>query len=167
MRKIGDELAGFFESFGIKDEKNYLGFIGAWRTLIGQDLSYHSRPTDIRGSVLFIAVDHPGWMTRIRFEEQKMLKKIRQSFPQLGITALGFLLVEKLPKSAHIITNTDENANEKPFLDISGDLAAQNNGDSAEMLVGKESASENTNNEFQQAMQNLKSAMARKSRNDR
>ena len=167
MKKIGDELEGFFESFGIKDEKNYLGFIGAWNSLIGQDLSGHCRPTDIRGTVLLVAVDHPGWMTRIRFEEKKMLKKIRQTFPQLGINALGFILVEKLPKPAHISLSEIEKAIEPNFLGISSGQVVDTNLDPRELLAIQEPATENNDNDFHQALKKLKAAMSRKSANDR
>ena len=166
MKKVGDALEGFFETYGIADEKNYFGFVGSWNKLIGNELACHSRPSDIRGTVLIISVDHPGWMTRIRFEEKKLLKKIRQAFPQLGITALGYNLVDKLPKPAALTKQV-------PVSDVNSDLG----GISSEQAVDKvKNFSENpplpTNvnkvspEDFFQSLKNLKRAMAEKNRNE-
>lgn len=166
MKKIGDALDGFFETYGILDEKNYLGFVGSWNKIIGQDLACHSRPTDIRGTVLIIAIDHPGWMTRIRFEERKILRKIKHSFPQLGISALGFNLVEKLPKPTAIVKEVQESGQHEENL-LKGSEEAV---DKLKIFSEKSPDTLNVETvspaEFLQALKNLKNAMADKSRNN-
>jgi len=103
MKRVGDDLPGFLEVIGIRDEKNYGGFVSAWKELIGEELSWHSRPVDIKGTLLLVAVDHPGWMTRIRFAENSLLTRLHQRFPQLGITSLAFSLVKELPSRARAV----------------------------------------------------------------
>lgn len=123
MKKIGDGLDDFFAGLGISDDNNYLGFVGAWRRIAGEGLGSHSKPWDLRGSVLLVCVDHPGWMTRMRFEEERIISQIRSDFPQLGISALAFKLVEKLPKS-HIVAKPEQ-AVENPVA-ASGQIVDKN-----------------------------------------
>jgi hypothetical protein len=122
MKKAGDLVEGFFETFGIRDDKNYAGFIAAWTDIIGERLATHSRPSDIKGQVLIVAVDHPGWMTHIRMAEREVIKKIQKRFPQLAIISVAFQLVDKLPppsrgKKAIDQAERDGGASEKPSAD--------------------------------------------------
>jgi hypothetical protein len=97
MKKAGDLVQGFFETYGLTDDKNYLGFMAAWKDIIGDKLAVHSRPSDIRSGTLIVAVDHPGWMTHIRMAERDTLRRIKKRFPQLEISNLAFQLVDRLP----------------------------------------------------------------------
>jgi len=166
MKKISEALDGFFETYGIVDDKNYFGFVGSWNKLIGQDLACHSRPGDIRGTVLIISVDHPGWMTRMRFEEKKLLKKIRQAFPQLGITTLGYHLVDKLPKAAPL---RKEEAVTSEFSDSLG-VSGEQDVDKSKIFFEDHSVTPTPNNvspeDFLESLKNLKKAMAAKSRGE-
>jgi hypothetical protein len=97
MKKAGDLVQGFFDTIGIRDDKNYAGFMAAWTDIIGEKLATHSRPSDIKGQVLIVAVDHPGWMTHIRMAEGETVRRIQMRFPQLNVVSLAFLLVDALP----------------------------------------------------------------------
>ncbi len=116
MKKASDLVEVFFETYGIRDEKNYAGFMAAWTDIIGPDIASHSRPHDIRAQVLLVAVDHPGWMTRIRFSEQTIIKNIQKRFPQLGIINIAFQLVDKLPPPLRSKT-VIEQAIKEPFCE--------------------------------------------------
>jgi hypothetical protein len=97
MKKAGDLVQGFFDTYGIRDDKNYAGFMAAWTDIIGEKLATHSRPSDIKGQVLIVSVDHPGWMTHIRMAERETVRRIQMRFPQLHVVSLAFLLVDALP----------------------------------------------------------------------
>lgn len=97
MKRAGDVLKNFFEGLGISDDKNYAGFFHAWREIVGQDLFAHCRAADIKGEILVVAVDHPGWMSRTQFKERDILRAIKKQFPQLGISSIAYTLVDRLP----------------------------------------------------------------------
>jgi hypothetical protein len=131
MKKAGDLLPGYFETYGIKDEKNYSGFVIAWNELIGNDLASHCRPLDIRGTVLIVAVDHPGWMTRIQFDERKILKKVQKRFPQIEVTSLAFSLVKELPKPVKTFVTKPVEKPENTSADLEENLGnAKKSGES-------------------------------------
>jgi hypothetical protein len=102
MKKAGDLVQGFFDTFGIRDDKNYAGFMAAWTDIIGERLATHSRPSDIKGQVLIVAVDHPGWMTHIRMAERETVRRIQKRFPQLNVVSLAFQLVDSLPQPTRV-----------------------------------------------------------------
>lgn len=127
MKKAGELVQGFFETYGIRDDKNYAGFMAAWTDIIGERLATHSRPSDIKGQVLIVAVDHPGWMTHIRMAEREVIRKIQKRFPQLGIITVAFQLVDKLPtpsRSRQAIEQAEKPVDKMPGTNAEVDAAS-------------------------------------------
>lgn len=48
-----------------------------WKLIAGTQIAEHSAPEKLRGGVLTVYVDHPGWLTEIRrLPKKNLLKKI-------------------------------------------------------------------------------------------
>jgi len=48
-----------------------------WAAIAGDQIAQHTYPAHIRGSLLYVYADHPGWLTEIRrLPTQHLLKKI-------------------------------------------------------------------------------------------
>ena len=58
----------------------------------GENLSYHSRVVDLKKGILFIEVDHPGWIEILNVHRQYILIKMRKKFPKIEFKTLAFLL---------------------------------------------------------------------------
>lgn len=52
----------------------------------------HSRISELRGSVLTIEVDHPGWMQLFQWYQNAIVEQLNLHFPELAIQALQWRL---------------------------------------------------------------------------
>ena len=165
MKKASDLVQGFFETYGIQDDKNYAGFMAAWKDIIGERLASHSRPSDVKAGTLIVAVDHPGWMTHIRMAERETIKKIQKRFPLLGVANLAFQLVDHLPPPSRGKTAIDQaefsraQAPISDFLNASANENDEINAEKASDIIGPPTDKSN----FLSAMAKLRSAMEKKS----
>lgn len=64
-----------------------------WNIITGEQLAQHCAPANLKNGVLYIHVDHPGWLTEIRrLPKAHLLKKI-SSIPGLPeLRDLRFIL---------------------------------------------------------------------------
>lgn len=94
MKKAHEILNFFLENSQIQTGETYHSFFRSWVKIAGLDAAAHSRVKDIRGSIVFIEVDHPGWIQIIQMKKQSILKKIQKSYPELGIRELRLQLFQ-------------------------------------------------------------------------
>lgn len=57
-----------------------------------ENLSYHSRVVDLKAGILFIEVDHPGWIEFLNIHKYPILIKLRKKFPETDFKTLAFFL---------------------------------------------------------------------------
>lgn len=95
MKKAGDVLKNFLESAGISDPMNYSGLFKSWREIAGAEFLAHSRLVDIRKGILVVEVDHPGWMQKLQFQQNRIVKSIARKFPELEVTDMAFRMVKE------------------------------------------------------------------------
>lgn len=58
----------------------------------GSNMAEHSRVTDLKQGLLFIEVDHPGWIELIQLHKKYIMRGLEIECPELGITNLAFNL---------------------------------------------------------------------------
>lgn len=47
-----------------------------WKELVGEAIASKTAPDYIKGSTLFVSVDHPVWVTELQFQKKVILEKI-------------------------------------------------------------------------------------------
>ncbi len=72
-----DALKLFLTHSSKKGDKHLSGIREAWTSMVGNDCSCHSRPSELREKVLYVSVDSPLWATKIRMEGHSILECIR------------------------------------------------------------------------------------------
>jgi len=95
MKKAQDILNSLIKNYSPTEGETYHSFFRSWAKVAGQDAAAHSKVEDIKGSVVVIQVDHPGWIQMIQMKKKPILKKIQNLYPELGITDLRFHLYRK------------------------------------------------------------------------
>lgn len=71
------------------DQDNPLAIVHReWMEVIGPDIAAHSKILDIRGKTLVVEADHPTWASMILMRKKQVVGRIKQQFPELGITQL-------------------------------------------------------------------------------
>lgn len=91
MRDVGEALRQLLKNYNL--ETTVEGSIfSSWKEISGEEVSGHSKVKDIRNSVLYVEVDHPGWMQMMQFKKKKILTAVRKKYPELGIKDVRFYL---------------------------------------------------------------------------
>ncbi len=63
-----------------------------WREVVGDAVAAQSRPLDIRGGLLFIAVGNNVWMQEMRFHRRRIMERIRDIFPGLKVEDIRLVI---------------------------------------------------------------------------
>lgn len=91
MKKAKDILIDVLGGIHLEGEM-YVSFFNSWNKIAGTDISNHSRLSDIKNGILYIEVDHPGWIQLIQLRKKEILKKTKSMFPQLEINDIRIFL---------------------------------------------------------------------------
>ncbi len=91
MKKARDVLIDVLGGIHLEG-KMYVSFFNSWNKIAGTDISNHSRLTDIKNGILYMEVDHPGWIQLIQLRKREILKKTKSIFPQLEIRDIRIFL---------------------------------------------------------------------------
>ncbi len=88
MRKVEELLQLFLDRIGQSDGAQYVGLFRGWREIVGERIAAHAEPVDVRGSALIVEADHPGWVQMVMLSQRRILRQLKQRYPELGITGL-------------------------------------------------------------------------------
>jgi predicted nucleic acid-binding Zn ribbon protein len=92
-KPIGEILASMREQSDPGPDPAPAVLIERWPLITGPMVAKHTRPVHIRGQILSVYVDHPGWLTEVRRLSKKHLLKKIESVPDLGgIRDIRFML---------------------------------------------------------------------------
>ena len=92
IRGIGDILKDVVDGLEQPVQENVLVLRKAWSELAGVQIAKHSEPGFIKDFVLYIFVDHPGWMPELKRMTRPLLDNIQSSYRELRIRQLRFSL---------------------------------------------------------------------------
>ena len=89
MREI---LKAYFDDTQIDRADQYHSFFTSWKQLAGINIAAHTRPRDIRGGVLIVEADHPGWVQLLHMQKRTILRKIHREYPQLEVKEIRIVV---------------------------------------------------------------------------
>ena len=90
--RAGDVLKNVFDKIVPDEAENYSRFFSGWDKIVGPELSMHVRPKEIINGSLILETDHPGWIQRMRMNQERYLKDIQKSYPELEIRKLRVVM---------------------------------------------------------------------------
>ncbi len=76
MEKAGQILGDILKKHDISKVSKLGKLTDSWPSLMGQAISSHTSPNDLRDGILFLMVDSPVWMQQLSFLKAEMLKKL-------------------------------------------------------------------------------------------
>ncbi len=89
MREI---LKAYFNDTQIDRADEYHSFFTSWKQLAGINIAAHTRPRDVRGGVLIVEADHPGWVQLLHMQKRTILRKIMRDYPQLEVKEIRIVV---------------------------------------------------------------------------
>ena len=108
MEIVGDVLKKMiFSNNKLFSGERYGSFFRSWDVIVGEPLSEHTKVIDISGNRILVEADHPGWFQLFQFKEEKILKKIRQLYPELDIKCFRVLVAPGRDETKKKIKDND------------------------------------------------------------
>ena len=95
IRSLGDILPDVLAGLEIPQSENILILRKAWPALVGAQIAQHSEPGFIKDFMLYVYVDHPGWMPELERQKWFLLQKLQSQYRELRIRRLNLLLEQK------------------------------------------------------------------------
>ena len=131
MKKAGDLLQNFLDEKIMKKAKEYSEFFASWAAVAGDQCSAHSRISDLKGTLLIVEADHPGWVQILQTRQAELLSAVQKRNPKLTITGISFRLSkgsnhiqDEMPKM-HTETIPEDDEKIPPEQSKSNDLYEQ------------------------------------------
>ena len=88
MKKADEILKQILKNINIQNEIPSSSFFNSWEKIAGIDIANHSEPEEVKNNILYVSVDHPGWIQIIMLKKRNILKAVRNLFPELKIQNL-------------------------------------------------------------------------------
>ncbi len=85
MKKADEILKQILKNLNIQDNVPTLSFFNSWEKIAGIDIANHSELQEVKNNILYVSVDHPGWIQIILLKKRDIIKTVNTLFPELNI----------------------------------------------------------------------------------
>ncbi|MDC7226126.1 MAG: DUF721 domain-containing protein [Spirochaetales bacterium] len=93
MKKASDLINAMMDSLLQNDaQREAVSLFSAWTQIAGLNEGAHSHIEEIENGVVFVKVDHPGWLQKLEMKRNGILKKLQKNYPELAIKTVRFML---------------------------------------------------------------------------
>ncbi len=86
MKKAADLIKIMIDNM-IQDEsqREAVSLFSSWSEIAGIDEGAHSKIEEIENGIVYVKVDHPGWLQKLEFKKRTILRKLQKSYPELKL----------------------------------------------------------------------------------
>ncbi len=93
MRKASDLVNAMMDAL-IQNEqqREAVSLFSAWTKIAGVNEGSHSSIEEIESGIVWVKVDHPGWLQKLEMKRSTILKKLQKNYPELSIRTIRFRL---------------------------------------------------------------------------
>jgi predicted nucleic acid-binding Zn ribbon protein len=81
---IGEIIPAVFRNLGINGRLEEARLAEGWGRIVGELLAERSNPVEVR----LVEVCDNAWMQELRFHQKRIIEKIQERFPGLGVTEI-------------------------------------------------------------------------------
>ena len=93
MKKASDLVAALMDSFCLsQSQRQAVSLFSAWTEIAGINEGSHSKIEEIEGGIVYVKVDHPGWLQKLEMKKSFILRKLQKNYPELSIKGVRFRL---------------------------------------------------------------------------
>jgi len=93
MKKASDIVSIMLDSL-IQNEqqREAVSLFSAWAKIAGINEGSHSKIEEIESGIVWVKVDHPGWLQKLEMKRSTILRKLQKNYPELSIKTIRFRL---------------------------------------------------------------------------
>ena len=93
MKKASDLINAMMDNLLQNDaQREAVSLFSAWSKIAGVNEGAHSKIEEIENGVVYVKVDHPGWLQKLELKRSGILKKLQKNYPELSISSVRFML---------------------------------------------------------------------------
>lgn len=93
MKKASEVINLMMESlFSDNSQREAVSLFSAWQEIAGINEGSHSKIEEIENGVVYVKVDHPGWMQKLEIKKKNILKTMQKKYPDLAIKSIRFFM---------------------------------------------------------------------------
>ncbi len=92
VKSAGQLVAALVSPKTSADAERWFEFGDEWKRAAGEREGAHSRVSDVKNGVLFVEVEHTGWIQLLKFKEDSILKHLARRFPELQLRGIAYRL---------------------------------------------------------------------------
>jgi predicted nucleic acid-binding Zn ribbon protein len=85
---LRDIIPAVLRSLGLEGRMDEARLVREWRSVVGEGLAARSTPVRILEGILIVDVKDNAWMQEMRFHQKRILGRIEERFPGLGIKGI-------------------------------------------------------------------------------
>ena len=108
MKEAKDLVEKLFNSIMPPEGKEISSLFSSWKNIAGEDCAFHSTVSDLKEGVVFVSVDHPGWMQILHSRQKKILLKIREAYKELNVKEIRFFIGDIKKKERNILSQNNK-----------------------------------------------------------
>ncbi len=97
IRKASDLLSSILPAESMDKTNMWSEFFRSWKFIAGDRFCVHAKPVDVKNGIVIVEADHPGWIQLMQFEQNQMLKKFQNNFPELKLRGIAFKVKNEKP----------------------------------------------------------------------
>lgn len=86
-RHVGQALDRLAAELRLGDLREGADLHSVWDAVVGEEVAAHARPVRLREGVLVVAVDEPGWATRIRYLGAELAGRLNERLGSHAVTS--------------------------------------------------------------------------------
>ncbi|MCF7849848.1 MAG: DUF721 domain-containing protein [Kiritimatiellales bacterium] len=90
VKSMGELLPEIMSAMDQPQDEAITVLCGAWEQLVGAQVAAYSKPGYLQERVLYVFVNHPGWITELQRMKRPLLQKIQQHYREMKIRQLRF-----------------------------------------------------------------------------
>ncbi|MBN1519821.1 MAG: DUF721 domain-containing protein [Spirochaetales bacterium] len=95
IRPASDILSKVLGPSSAARVEQWAGVFSGWSRVAGDQLAAHSKPVDIKNGIVIVEADHPGWIQHLQFRQERMLRELVKTYPELDLKGLAFRLASR------------------------------------------------------------------------
>ncbi|MGD0320278.1 MAG: DUF721 domain-containing protein [Acidimicrobiales bacterium] len=73
---LSESLAALSGRLGVGSTRTVAAVFGHWEAIVGPTIALHAHPLRLEGDTLFVAADHPAWVTELRHLTPQILERL-------------------------------------------------------------------------------------------
>ncbi len=76
---LSESLAALSGRLGVRSTHTVAAVFGHWEAIVGPAIALHVHPLKLENDTLFIATDHPAWVTQLHHLAPQILERLSEA----------------------------------------------------------------------------------------